>query len=174
MINNLPLTISKRLKLGKKLGIPPSKLREIESKALKEPKQRKAIALRKMIDYWFENNRKANYEGFLNILSSDEEYLPSTEQHYSPQELIGKDAPPTQQMQETLEKWYPDCVSEARTLEEAPDTPDKWSAISDWIKKRQTCGTWSDLLDKLDKNGLDSGLLSNFLFETGKESMSYS
>ena len=122
-----------------------------------------------MIDYWFENNRKANYEGFLVILSSDEEYLPSTEQHYSPQELIGKDAPPTQQMQETLEKWYPSCASaQVMTLEEAPDSTDKWSAIRDWIKKRHTC-TWSELLDKLDKNGLDSGLLSNFLFEMGKE-----
>ena len=74
LIENLPLTISKRLKLGKKLGIPPSKLREIEVEALKEKEQknRKETALRKIIHYWFENNPKANYEKFLIILSSED------------------------------------------------------------------------------------------------------
>ena len=179
LIDHLPLTtVSKRLKLGKKLGIPPSKLREIESSALIElqQKDRQKIALRKMINYWFENNCKANYEGFLVILSSDEEYLPwdaSTEQHYRPQELIGQCVPPTQQMKRTLKKVYPDfgCALQPMTPEEALDNcnPDKWSAISDWIKEHHTC-TWYELIDELKKKGLDSGLLSKFLFEMmGKE-----
>ena len=167
MIDHLPLTITKRLKLGKKLGIPPSKLREIEVEALKDQKQRKATALRKMIDYWFENNPKANYKNFLIILSSDQEYFLSTEQQYTPQKLIGKVVSSTQILREILKKLYPDFTLRARNTEEAPDNQDKWSAVDNWIRQRHAC-TWSELLDKLDKNDLDSGLLRNFLFETGK------
>ena len=154
--------------MGKKLGIPPSKLREIEVDALKEQKQRKSIALRKMINYWFKNNPKANYEKFLIILSSDEEYRPSIARHYTPQEIIGKVTSPTQQMRETLERLYPSFASQARTMEEAPANREKWVAIDNWIKQRPIC-TWSELVDKLDTNDLDTGLLRSYLFETGKQ-----
>ena len=153
-------------------GIPPSKLREIEVEALKEKEQknRKETALRKIIHYWFENNPKANYEKFLIILSSEQEYLPSTEQHYTPQEMIGKDTSSAQQMRGTLEKLYPSFASRARTVEEAPADRGKWLDIDNWIKKRQLC-KWSELVDKLDANGLDSGLLRNFLFETAGKTL---
>ena len=165
--------MSKRLKLGKKLGIPPSQLRDIEIEAMKEEKQRKEIALRKMIQYWFDNNPKANYESFLIILSSEQEYLPSTEQHYTPQELIGNVDLSTQQILETLEKLYPSFASRVRNAEEAPADRNKWMAIDDWIKERQI-RKWSEVVDKLDKNDLDSGLLKNFLFETaGEDDLTY-
>ena len=53
-------------------------------------------------------------------------------------------------------------------MEEAPANREKWVAIDNWIKQRPIC-TWSELVDKLDTNDLDTGLLRSYLFETGKQ-----
>ena len=102
---------------------------------------------------------KSQLREFLIILSSDQEYrLLSTEWPYTPQEIIAGDS----------QKLYPSFVSWAKTVEEAPADREKWVDIDNWIKQCPIC-TWSELVDKLDTNDLDSGLLRNYLFETGKQ-----
>ena len=80
---------------------------------------------------------KPTPKNFLIILSSDQEYLPSTEQHYTPQEMIGKLPHLHNKCGETHEKFYPSFASRARTMEEAPADREKWVAVDNWIKQHQ-------------------------------------
>ena len=145
LLEGIDLPIAKRLQLGRKLCLSPSKLQEIELEALKEKdkNQRKKTATRKIVYNWVDENPKATYSKFLVILSEDEEHKPKVDSQYTPEELIGSKAPSLKEMNEVLEKLYPN-----RNKEEEP-------------------ATWNELIEKLkrDAENLDSTKLSDFLFK---------
>ena len=81
--------------MGRKLGLSPSKLQEIELEALKEKDKyrRKQTATRKIVYNWVDENPKATYSKFLVIPGEDEEHKPKADRQYTPEELIGSKAP---------------------------------------------------------------------------------
>ena len=154
LLEGIDLPITKRLQLGRKLCLSPSKLQEIELEALKEKdkNQRKKTATRKIVYNWVDENPKATYSKFLVILSEDEEHKPKVDGQYSPEELIGSKAPSLKEMNEVLEKLYPN-----RNKDEKPaNSP-----------------TWNELIEKLDAENLDSTKLRDFLFKDEGEIAKY-
>ena len=67
---SFPLTMKKRLRLGRQLGIPISKIESIELEASEwsSKEQQKKVALEKMMSYWFENYGEASVEKLADTL----------------------------------------------------------------------------------------------------------
>ena len=96
LLKKFKLPMAKRLQLGRKLSLLPSKLQEIEYEALvnennpaHETDSRQEKVLWKMIRYWLDENPKATYSKFLGILSEDEEHRSIVDKQYTPEELLG-------------------------------------------------------------------------------------
>ena len=166
LLKDIDLPIAKRLQLGRKLGLSPSKLQEIELEALKEKDKyrRKQTAMRKIVYNWVDENPKATYSKFLVILSEDEEHKPKADRQYTPEELIGAKAPSPKEMNEVLEKLYPNRNGSSEDDEQTEGF--NWTDIGQWLKKApQRMTTWNELIEKLDAENLDSTKLRDFLFK---------
>ena len=170
LLKEIDLPIAKRLQLGRKLGLSPSKLQEIELEALKEKDkyQRKQTATRKIVYNWVDENPKATYSKFLVILSEDEEHKLKADSQYTPEKLIGAKAPSSKEMNEVLEKLYPNRNGSSEDEEHAEGF--NWKDIGQWFKKAPQCmKTWNELIEQLEEEHLDSTKLRDFLFKDGGE-----
>ena len=67
----LPFTMKERMRLGTKLGLPMGEIESIELEVSRRTsrKQQKKVALKMMMRYWFENDKKASLRMLADILA---------------------------------------------------------------------------------------------------------